>query len=79
MQCPLSILRKGNVPCHYFVFLSVDFKRVQCRLSNLREGCVALSNLRVKGPHGDPPAVGQAFDGKGESVRTLLTNPWPIH
>ena len=42
-------LRKVNVPCHYFVFLSVYFKRVQCRLLNLRKGHVALSNLRVKG------------------------------
>ena len=39
-----------------------------------KKGCVALSNLRVKGPHGDLPVVGQAFDGKGESVRTLLIN-----
>ena len=35
-QCRLSILRKVNVPCHYFLFLSVNFKRVQCHLSNLR-------------------------------------------
>ena len=39
-QCRLSILRKGNVPCHYFLFLSVVFKRVQCHLSDLRKGCV---------------------------------------
>ena len=38
------------LPCHYFVFLSFDFNRVQCRLSNLRKGCVSLSNLRVNGP-----------------------------
>ena len=44
------IFRKGNVPCHYFVFLYVDFKKVQCRLSNLRKGRGALSNLRVSGP-----------------------------
>ena len=49
VPCPLSILRKVNVPCHYFLFLSVDFKRVQCRLSNLRKCRVTLSNLRVKG------------------------------
>ena len=49
VPCPLSILRKVNVPCHYFLFLSVDFKRVQCHLSNFKKGCVALSNLRVKG------------------------------
>ena len=31
-------------------FVTVDFKVVQCHLSNLRKGRVALSNLRVKGP-----------------------------
>ena len=51
-QCRLSILRNDNVPCHYLLFLSVDFKRVQCRLSNLRKGRVALSNLRAKGHKG---------------------------
>ena len=27
-QCRLSILRNGNVPCHYFLDFSVDFKIV---------------------------------------------------
>ena len=45
--------------CHYFLFFSVDFKRVQCRLSNLRKGHVALLNLRVKGPsnHSNGPKL----------------------
>ena len=52
-QCHLSILRNGNVPCRPFLNVLVDFKVpgiVQCRLSNLRKGPVALSNLRVNGP-----------------------------
>ena len=39
-QCLLSILRNGNVPCHYFRNFPVDFKIVQCRLSILRNGNV---------------------------------------
>ena len=35
-QCRLSILRNGNVPCHYFIDFPVDFQSVQCRLSILR-------------------------------------------
>ena len=27
-QCRLSILRNGNVPCHYFLNVPVDFKIV---------------------------------------------------
>ena len=41
-QCPLSL---------FLLFISVDFKRVQCRLSNVRKGRVTLSNLRVNGPY----------------------------
>ena len=37
-QCRLSILRNDNVPCRYFLNVPVDFKIVQCRLSNLRKG-----------------------------------------
>ena len=33
------------------LIVPVDFKVVQCRLSNLRKGCVALLKLRVNGPH----------------------------
>ena len=36
-QCRLSILRNGNVPCHYFLNFPVDLKKVQCRLSILRK------------------------------------------
>ena len=32
------------------VNVAVEFKVVQCHLSHLRKGRVALSNLRVKGP-----------------------------
>ena len=32
------------------IFQMFDFEVVQCRLSNLRKRCIALSNLRVKGP-----------------------------
>ena len=39
-QCRLSILRNGNVVCHYFRNFPVDFKIVQCRRSNLRNGNV---------------------------------------
>ena len=52
-QCRLSILGNDNVPCRYFLNVPVDFKIVQCRLSNLRKGRVALSNLRVKAPKWD--------------------------
>ena len=63
-QCRLSILGNGNVPCRYFKHFPVDFRIVPCPLSILRKvnvpchyllcislgkGCVALSNLRVKG------------------------------
>ena len=34
--CGLSILRNGNVTCHYFRNLSVNFKIAQCHLSILR-------------------------------------------
>ena len=55
-QCRLSSLRNGNVPCQYFVNVPVDFKVVQCCLSNLRKCHVALSTLRVKGPLHGPTA-----------------------
>ena len=38
----------GHVPCHYFLNVPVDFKVVQCRLSNLRKCHVGLLKLRVK-------------------------------
>ena len=34
-QCCMSILRNGNVPCHYFCNFPVDPKIVLCYLSNL--------------------------------------------
>ena len=49
-QCSLSILRNGNVPCHYFSDFSVDLKIVQCRLSILRNGnipCHYILNFPV--------------------------------
>ena len=46
----VDFFRNWNVPCRYFITFPVDFKGVQCRLSNLRKDNVALSNLRVKGP-----------------------------
>ena len=45
----MSILRNGNIPCRYFRSFTVNFEIVQCRLSILRKGCAALSNLGVKG------------------------------
>ena len=39
-QCRLSILRNGNVPCHYFRNFPVNFKIFQRRLSILRNGNV---------------------------------------
>ena len=42
MMSPVTII---------FPKFPVDFKIVQCRLSNLRKGSNALSNLRVKAPH----------------------------
>ena len=48
--CRLSNLR--NAPCHVTnTFAHVDRLHVACRLSILRNGCVALSNLRVKNPY----------------------------
>ena len=49
-QCRLSILRNGNVPCHYFLDFPVDFKIVQYHLSILRQGnvpCHYILNLPV--------------------------------
>ena len=46
----MSVLRYGIVSCRYFLNDPVDFKIVQCRLSNLRKGRVTVSNLRVKCP-----------------------------
>ena len=49
-QCRLSILRNGNVPCRYFFFFPVDFKKEQCRLSILRNAnvpCHSFSNVPV--------------------------------
>ena len=50
-QCHLSILRNGNVPCHYFNFLLSILKgsNVACRI--YEKVRVALSNLRAKGPY----------------------------
>ena len=42
-------------PIVIFFNVSVDFKGVQCRLSILRNGRVALSNLMVKGPSSEMP------------------------
>ena len=42
----------------------VDFKEVQCPLSILRNGHVALSNLRVKGP-----SLGLRSQREGRAVR----------
>ena len=36
-QCRLSLLRNGNVPCHYFLNFPVDFKIVPCPLSIFRK------------------------------------------
>ena len=63
LQCPLSLIL--NVP--------VDFKVGQCRLSNLREGRVALSNLTVKGLFCHP-TVG-SFDVSPYMVCSLLCTP----
>ena len=38
-------------PVVNFLNVRVEFKVVECHLSNLRKGCVALSNLRVEGPY----------------------------
>ena len=49
-HCRLSILRNGNVPCHYFLNVPVDFKIVQCHLSILRNNnvpCHYFSNVPV--------------------------------
>ena len=36
----MSILRNGTVPCRYFLNVPVDFRVVQCHLSNLGNGNV---------------------------------------
>ena len=41
--------KKWHVPCHYSINVSVNLKKVQRRLSYLRKGRVALSDLRVNG------------------------------
>ena len=43
--------KNDDVPCRYFSNVPVDFKVVQCCLSNFRKRRVTLSNLKVKGPH----------------------------
>ena len=51
LQCRLSILRNGNVPCNYFRNVLVHFKIVQRRLSILRNGnvpCHYFSNFPVE-------------------------------
>ena len=50
LQCRLSIVKNGNVPCHVCFKFSVVLRMVLFRLSNLRKGRVALSNVEVEGP-----------------------------
>ena len=52
LNCPMSpvVLRNANVTSHDLWNSPVDFKIVQCRLSDLRNDRVALSNLRVRVP-----------------------------
>ena len=47
----MSILENSNIPCRYFSNIPVEYKEVQCRLSNLRKLHVTLLILRVKGPN----------------------------
>ena len=74
VQCHLSILRNDNVPCRYFLNVPVDFKIFQCRLSNLRKGRVALSNLRVKGPHSVLESITNPTD---DNTTPLHRHPQP--
>ena len=46
--CPLSNLRNGNVACHYRFALSCRVASTPCRMSNLRNDHVAVSNLVVQ-------------------------------
>ena len=44
-QCRMSNFRNGNVPCHYLYNISVDLKRVYCRMLNLRNGLCHVTNI----------------------------------
>ena len=46
--CPLSNLRKDNVACHYRFTPSCRVTKAPCRMSNLRNSHVAVSNLVVQ-------------------------------
>ena len=67
-QCYFSILRNGNVPCHYFSNVPADLKVVQSCLSNLRKCHVALSNLWVKGPTDLALACSSDHDDRGRRL-----------
>ena len=45
---PLSILRNGPVTCHYNFKASCRVIEPSCRMSNLRNGHVVMSNLAVQ-------------------------------
>ena len=47
-QCHMSNLINNPVTCHYLFETHIAFQLAQCRVSNLKKGCVALSILRVK-------------------------------
>ena len=49
-QCRMSNLINPHVPCHFCCCFHVHLKIVPCRMLILRNGHVAVSNLRVKGP-----------------------------
>ena len=46
--CPLLILRNGAVACHYYFEAPCRVAKPSCRMSNLRNGRVAMSNVVVK-------------------------------
>ena len=45
-------LRNPFVPCHYLYNFPVDFKKAQCRMSNLRNSYVSIIFSNVDRPHG---------------------------
>ena len=46
--CPLLIIRNATVACHYIFKASRSVVKPPCRISNLRKGHVAMSNLVVQ-------------------------------
>ena len=38
-------VRNGYVPCRYFYNIHIDFKKVYCRMLNIRNGLCHVTNI----------------------------------